>query len=685
MKRIVISMMAGLLMIVGCTKEAEPQFQNNDYLVIKAECGTLTKTDMVKGESSWEAGDVITVVYDGKAYEYVASAAGETTVFTSTAGITGYDASKPITAYYPATDADGTVKIEAEKTVTFKAGSQANSSCAPLVGTPKDNNLVGGALSMVFRNIFSVIELDVDAGNLAGKAKSLTLEPADASEFEGYLTVAGTVDPKTLAVTATSTGNTLKVVLPENADPAKAMTVKIPVGRFLTAKGLKVTFETTEGKFDRTIYKTGLATFEEKNGVFHVKHFIKPMYAFEASKGGIATAADLMEFAAAVNAGESFAKWMNSEGKVVLLNDIDMASVTSWTPVGDAVSNWASNKLEITSGNPFTGYFDGKGFSIKNFNMVCTNSKAGAAWGLFGVLGAGAVVENIVIDSSCSLQLKSTAPTDCGVVAGLVWDGKVRNITNNASMTYDGDASANKRVTMAVVGMAFAQADSVVIKNVVNNGVMKASDGGTTQNGGNAVQVAGILGFGTNHVDSGDIVAVVGCVNNADMESATARTSGIVAACNRYTHIRGCINYGNQINTHPKAENSRLGNITCITGAGSAIYDTKNYGDVVSTTKGAAGGILCLVNADDNVLDGVENYGNVITDRENNKYKGSFFGQCSKNATIRNCVAGGAVGMYNGGNYQMETVTADNYFDFIGQVGSAAKSVTKENIRYGTK
>ena len=28
-----------------------------------------------------------------------------------------------------------------------------------------------------------------------------------------------------------------------------------------------------------------------------MKHFIKPMYAFEASKGGIATAADLVEFA----------------------------------------------------------------------------------------------------------------------------------------------------------------------------------------------------------------------------------------------------------------------------------------------------------------------------------------------------------------------------------------------------
>ena len=330
-------------------------------------------------------------------------------------------------------------------------------------------------------------------------------------------------------------------------------------------------------------------------------------------------------------------------------------------------------------------------FPAEDFFLCCCRvqragaMRSGEPLGLFGGLGAGAVVENIVFDETCSLEVKATAPTDCGLVAGMVWDAKVRNITSKAPMTFNGNGGDNKRMSMAVVGMAFAETDSTVISKVVNYGKIVAASGGNTKNGATAVHVAGILGFGTNHLNSSDIVAVLDCENRGDIESATARASGLVAASNRYTHIRGCVNYGNQINTHPKAENARLGNITCITGAGSAIYDTKNYGDVVSTTKGAAGGILCLVNADDNVLDGVENYGNVITDRENNKYKGSFFGQCSKNATIRNCVAGGAVGMYNGGNYQMETVTADNYFDFIGQVGSAAKSVTKENIRYGTR
>ena len=149
-----------------------------------------------------------------------------------------------------------------------------------------------------------------------------------------------------------------------------------------------------------------------------------------------------------------------------------------------------------------------------------------------------------------------------------------------------------------------------------------------------------------------------------------------------------CSFNGDQVNTFNRKTESagsaaRIGNITCITGAGSAIYDSRNFGDLISTTSGAVGGVLCLVNSDDNILDGVETYGRVISDKTNNSYKGSFFGQCSKKATIRNCVCGGTVGMYNGGTYDVVEVNADNYFDYIGQVGATAVNVTKENIRYG--
>lgn len=681
--------MACALAMVGCVKDLDQSAPvQSDYLVIEASC-VATKTDINQGQSAWEAGDKITVVYNGAAYEYVASTAGETTTFTSNAGITNYDASKPIAAYYPVTDATGTVKIEAEKTVAFKGSEQVNSACAPLVGTPKSDNLAGGVLSMVFENVFSVLELRIDAGELSGTAKSVTVSPASAEGFTGYLSVSGTVDPETLAVTAASTGNSVKVNLPANADPKKALTLKIPVGRFVANDGLKVTYETSEGSFERVVYKTGVASYEEKNGKFSVKHLAKPMYAFEASAGGIATAADLVEFAAAVNAGESTVKWMNSEGKVVLKNDIDMSSVTSWTPIGASVLTWASNKLTLNSGNVFTGYFDGKGYSIKNFNPVCENSTAGGTYGLFGCIGAGAVVENIVFDSTCSMELKSTIATDCGMLVGIAWDATVKNITNKGAMNFTG-TSNNKKVTLAVVGMAFAETQNVLIENVVNEGNITAVSGGTAENGGNAVQVAGILGFGTNHASVSNVVNVNECTNRGNIESATARASGIVAACNRYTVIRGCANYGHNLNTfNEKTETAgsaaRIGNITCITGAGSSIYDTVNYGDVISTTKGAIAGILCLVNADDNVLENVANYGRIITDRTANSYCGAFFGQCNKKATITNCICGGAFGAYNGGDYQITELTAENYWNYVGQVGSNGVNATKDNIKFGTR
>jgi hypothetical protein len=90
------------------------------------------------------------------------------------------------------------------------------------------------------------------------------------------------------------------------------------------------------------------------------------------------------------------------------------------------------------------------------------------------------------------------------------------------------------------------------------------------------------------------------------------------------------------------------------------------------------------LNSYDNVLEGVETYGKAISDKENNAYKGVFFGQCSKAASFKDCISGGTVGKYNNGEYVMVEVTADNYFDYLGQVGANAVNVTKENIRYGT-
>lgn len=686
MKKLYIILLSAVLLLAGCTRDPEitdpAPLPASSGLVIKAACTTATRTDINEGKSTWEAGDRITVVYDGAAYEYTAAEAGSTTTFTSEAGIVSYDASKPLTAYYPATTAEGTVGVEARRTISFQGAEQVNTARAPLVGTPLENNLSEGALHVSFRNIFSVIELRIDAGELDSPARSIAVEPASEEGFEGYLTFTGTVDPATLALTpaADGTGTKLTLDFPEGADLTKPQTVKFPVGRFTSPAGLKLTLTTADDKtYTKNVYKSGIRTYNEKDGTFSARHLAKALYAF-APPGGIWTADDLVEFAAAVNAGETLAPWQNEEGVVVLLDDIDMTGVTTWTPIGDATFALASNALTISTGRPFTGFFDGQDHTISNFKMVCDNATPNRAWGLFGALGSGAVVENLVFDASCSLEVKASKATDCGMLAGLVYDATVRNVTNNAPMSFDGSAG-NVRMTMGMIGLAFAN-EGAVIDRLTNEADLTGEGGNNTTNGATGVQIGGICGFSTNHASSANAVTFTGCVNRGNLSTKAARASGIVAAANRYTHLTDCANYGHNDNAFATSGNARIGNITCITGTGAKFTKVVNHGDVICRTNGAAGSIVCLVNHDDNEFVGCENYGRIISDRDNNNYKGTFFGQCNKAAVFRNCIAQGDVGTYNGGSYVMVGVNADNYMDYLGAHSTDAVNVTRENILY---
>lgn len=687
---------AASLILAGCSNiginPEESAALQSDYLVISAECPLSAKSDIENGKTTWETGDRISVIYNGVSYEYTAVESGATTTFTSEAGITGWKPGEDIVAYYPPTDEEGTVSILPETDIVFNEGVQENSSKAPLVGTPLTGNLDNGVLKMTFRNIFPVLELRFDAGTVSSPAKSLTVEPADPSDFTGFLSFSGKVNPEDLTLTpdADGEGTAIKVNLPEGTDLRKAQTYKIPVGRFSTGKGLKLTMETADGKtYSRDIYKSGVTSFSEEDGVIGVKHLIKPLYAFEEVAGsGIADAEDLVAFAKAVNEGGSIQQWTNEQGKVVLLDDIDMSGTENWTPIGSGTFSWASNSISVTGGNPFTGYFDGQGHRIINMEMVCDVNGEGQAWGLFGILGPGAVVENLIIDSSCSLSVTGNTPVDCGVVAGLVYDATVRNVTNYAPVSFTGNTPHNIRVTLGVTGFAFADSYGVSIENVNNHADINSGSGENTANGATSVQVGGICGFATNGLNSEMTVEIKDCSNTGDLTTSAPRASGIVASANRYTVITGCENYGNNINRFVTAKGARLGNITCITGTGSEIRNTTNYGDLISETEGAAGGIICLVNSDDNVLSGCANYGRVITDKAVEtkiEYCGTFFGMCNKKAEFENCIAGGGIGRYNGGEYQMFGINEGNYMSFIGQVGTNGINATSENITYSSQ
>ena len=160
MKRIFLSLLSIAALCIGCTEEMENQEKpapSSDYLVVKAECAPLTKTDINEGKSTWEKGDVIELVYKGKTYTYSANEAGSSVYFSSEDGIADYDGSE-IVAYYNAVNAaEGKVAVEAEKTITYTGEEQINSACAPLVGLATEANTENGVLDILFNNIFSVV------------------------------------------------------------------------------------------------------------------------------------------------------------------------------------------------------------------------------------------------------------------------------------------------------------------------------------------------------------------------------------------------------------------------------------------------------------------------------------------------------------------------------------------------
>ena len=123
----------------------------------------------------------------------------------------------------------------------------------------------------------------------------------------------------------------------------------------------------------------------------------------------IASAIDLCTFSQMVNEGGQ------TTAKAVLVTDIDMMDYDEdFVPIG-------------TVSNPFGGSFDGKGHTIRNFNL-----SGGDAVGLFGYCGT-CTLSNIVFDESCHVE----GANYVGMLLGCVRNGTVTmsGIENHGSVT----------------------------------------------------------------------------------------------------------------------------------------------------------------------------------------------------------------------------------------------------------
>ena len=404
------------------------------------------------------------------------------------------------------------------------------------------------------------------------------------------------------------------------------------------------------------------------------KTIIKPVY-FKKSGNDviyISSAQQLADFAANVNSG-NYAQVATVE----LTQDIDMKQITDWTPIGNATFLWEKNILTI-QGNPFKGIFDGKNFAIRNLSLVSKHTTAGNAYGLFGILD-GAIIRNLQIGApqgdNSHLTVSASVSIDAGVIAGLSNEATIENCTSYVPMTYDGTSPG--RVTMGLVGFVFCKEKSSKLENLINYGDINADSQGNTTNGATSIQVGGIAGFSTNDVNSQICNHISYCTNHGQMVSRTARTSGILAAANRYTTFTSCVNKGNQTNSFATKGNGRLGNITCITGTGASMSDCINYGNLISTTSARCGGLVSLANHATNTFDGCANYGEIITDDPN---RGVFFAYNNLANTWIGCIASGKVGLYNEGTYLYDDYEAEKNENYLGKQGATKANFS--NITY---
>lgn len=399
---------------------------------------------------------------------------------------------------------------------------------------------------------------------------------------------------------------------------------------------------------------------------------------------GIASVEDLLEFRDLVNSGASYEKFQDESGSVVLACDIDCSSITGWIPIGNPTTVTNGNVECAYTGPAFTGKFDGKDHVLYNLNLSSEVAGAGT-FGLFGVLD-GATVQNLILGKegdSSRFTVSALGTADAGVLAGTVTgQSVVSKCTNNIPVNVTGGASSKRFAVGGLVGFACSQSSSYVqLTELVNNGKADVVSGANTANGATCVMFGGIAGFLTG-TTAGVLTTVENCRNNGDITAQCGRSSGLVATCNNRTFMRYCTNYGDQVNTFV---NGRVGNITCIMGAGCALDDCTNYGDLTTTdSQTTTAGMVGLLNADDVVVTGGGNYGTIVG--ANSTYHGLLVANFSKFSKFDGVFAGGACGTYvAGSNPTMHELTKETFMNHIGsyKVDNLAK-ITNISSDYGT-
>lgn len=465
-----------------------------------------TKSTLVDKTPTWAEEDVIALFGNGSVSAEKLTYAGDNK-FQTEAGRT---VEGPYYAIYPY-DENHTVD---QTTGIFTATVPAEQTIA------QGQNVAAGALASVaysedtqlyFRNAVSLIRIENKREDIVSiKIESTNAEQMLAGTFTMDLNPDKEAEGEEPAVAMTEGTAAVITLKPEGETflAGELYAAVLPT----TLDGIKVTFERKGENKNETATVTKTATVElKRNGGSNLGSF----FTYE-----IKNAQELLAW------NKACAKW-TAWDVVTLTDNIDCKDIIN-------SENWIPNK--------FTGTFDGKGKTIKNFVIEIEGPAA-----FFGVT-ENAHIKNLTFDEGCSFTTKGVTVkegiwTTAGrqYAASLVCESKgttiLENITNYGAVSANTVSSGNG----TYIGGICAYLDtSKGVSQCINHGTVTYSASTT----GSWVNVAGCFGQVTRNI------TLTNCENHGKVQFTGANSgnkslnlAGITGGCNSLT-LSGCKNLG---------------------------------------------------------------------------------------------------------------------------------------------
>ena len=575
MKKLSILLGSALVMLTaGCTKDATKDVAPSDKVTVfemNIEGEADARTVLDGRDVLWSEGDCVAI--NGQK-----ATVGEEYVGTKSARFEVAGASDaPYRVIYPAEayNDDGTITVSEIQEYAPNSFAQG---AAVMVG-------YGETTAIRLQNLYGLVKITIKKEG-DERIQSVTLHSNNLEAMTGTFTV----DYATAAMTPLAGMDFVKVVSSAGIDyddEGKAVIyIAVPAGTY--AKGFTVKVATDNGTMSRSANSKTGATIE--------RNTIYSMDPFQYAQGkadtveSINNAEQLQAFLNAVNAGD-YAKYKASNGEVQLGADIDLKNVT------------------ITPATSFDGIFNGRGYKLKNWQSDGT--------ALFAATTAEAVVKNIVIDSSCKMDVSNAAAGNKAfIVASNL--GTVSGCTNYADMVF---APTNDLAAQYMIGAIVGVSTSATITNCHNKGNFTIALQSMTKS---SYYFGGVVG------DTAQKSSLTKCINEGNITITIDGTNGwknvylggVSGACNQAGVLSDCINKGKVSFYLDKAYKGAYPNIGGITGyTANTVTNCKNYGDVSictntskasdapQITRPAIGGIAGYINGN---VTGCENYGHIL-------------------------------------------------------------------------